>query len=132
MLDHECSGGHQRAPALGHQRQYRFQLGFATECTGYLQGCVQRIHGPAELGVLSLQTRVSPRVVDRHTGEVGQELHGLLILVGELRFAGLLGKVEVPIRAPADEHGNPQKRPHRRVPGGEAIGLRMRADILQT
>ncbi len=71
VLDHERPGGHQRSAALGHQPRDQVQVGLAAQRPRDLHGRVERVDGPLELGVLSVQAGVPARVVDRHTGELG-------------------------------------------------------------
>ena len=96
VLDHDRPGGHQRSSALGHQPQDQVQVGLAAERLRDLHGRVERVDGPLELGVLSVQEGVPARVVDRHTGELGQQPDRPLVLLGELLAARLFGQVQIP------------------------------------
>ena len=131
VLDHERPGGHQRSSALGHEPQDQIQVGLAAERPRDLHGRVERVDGPLELGVLSVQAGVAPRVVDRHARELGQQHDRLLVLLGELLAAGLLGQVQVPERDAADQHRDPQERLHRRMTGRKAVGVRVGAHVGQ-
>ena len=131
VLDHERSGGHQRSAALGHEPQDQIEIGLAAERPRDLHGRVERVDGPLELGVLSVQAGVAPGVVDRYTRELGQQHDRLLVLLGELPAALLLGQVQIPERDPADQHRDPQERLHRRMAGRKTVGVRMGAHVGQ-
>ena len=132
MLDHQRPGGHQRSSALGHQPQDQIEVGLTAERPRDLHGRVERVDGPLELGVLSVQTGVAACVVDRHTGELRQQHDRLLVLFGELLAAGLLGQVQIPERDPADQHRDPQEGLHRRMAVRKSIGVRMGAYVGQS
>lgn len=83
-----------------------------------LQGAAARLGG-----------RVTPSVVDREAGELGQQDDGVLVGPGELSAIVLLGQVEVSVSAAADEDRHPEERAHRRVPGGESVGTMVRAYV---
>jgi len=87
MFDHQRPGGHERPSAFGNEPEDQIQVSLAAERPRNLHRGIERIDGPLELGVLSVQTGVAPRVVDRHARELGQEHDRLLILLGELLAA---------------------------------------------
>ncbi len=70
-------------------------------------------------------------MVDGDAGELGQQDERLLVVLGELAAALLVAQIQVAIGHVADADRDPQERRHRRVPGREAIGVRVRADIGQ-
>ena len=131
VLDDERTSRHERPAALGDQTQDRIEIGLATERPRDLHRRVERVDGPPQLGVLGLETGVAPRVVDGHTGELGQQPDRLLVLLGELPAALLLGQVQIPERNAAHQNGDPEKRPHRRVSRGKAVRVRVGVDIGQ-
>jgi hypothetical protein len=132
MLDHQRPSGYQRPPALGHKLQNLVQVGLTPQRPSDLQRCLERIHRAPQIGVTRLQTRIAPGVVNRHARELRQHLNRLLIVLGELLAAGLLGQVQIPERPPIHDHRNPQKRLHRRMLRRKTIGTRMRTHIRQT
>ena len=58
--------------------------------------------------------------------------HELLVAVGELLPAGLVGQVEVAVGLPPNRHGYPEEGRHRRVAGREAVRARVLGHVRQT
>src|SRR6185312_14348212 len=72
-----------------------------------------------------------PRVLDRRGSIDGQQYRDVLILLGELLAADLLGHVEVPEDASPSDDRNAQKRMHRRVVRWKPVGAGMGGQIRQ-
>jgi hypothetical protein len=68
-------------------------------------------------------------VVDRHAGEAGEQHRRLLVLLGELHTALLVGQVEVAEGDAADRDRHAEEGPHHRVQGGETVGVWVLADV---
>ena len=75
---------------------------------------------------------VQPRVVDGHGGPLGQDDHQLLVAVGELLPAGLVGQVEVAIGLSAHRYGHPEESRHRRVARREPVRPRVLGHVRET
>ena len=131
QLDDERARGDERPPALRHELEDRVEVGLAAERAPDLDHRVERRDGALELVAPRLGARVAARVVDRDPGELGEEPHGLLVLVGELRAARLVGQVQVAVGLAGDEDRDAEERRHRRVPRREAVRARVGADVLE-
>ena len=69
-------------------------------------------------------------MVDRHTGELGQQHRGLLVLVAELAPPSLLGQVQVAVRLAVDQDRHAEEQLHRRMADRETVGVGMAADVV--
>jgi hypothetical protein len=76
------------------------------------------------------RSRAAERSTDRDRRPVGQDRDGLHVGVVEVARR-LFGEVEVAPRLTADDQRGAQERRHRRMPGGEPVGARVRAHIGQ-
>ena len=88
---------------------------------------VQRL----ELPQPARRALVQPRVLDRDGGLRGEQLRQLLVLVGEVEAAGLLGQVEVAVRDAAEDDRQAEERLHRRVVRWKAHRTRVVRDFVQ-
>ena len=75
---------------------------------------------------------VQARVLDRDRRLRGEELRELLVLVGEVGAAGLLGEVEVPVGDAAQHDRDAEEGLHRRMVGREADRARVFGDLVQS
>ena len=71
----------------------------------------QRLELPQPAG----RALVQPRVLDRDGGLCGEQLRQLLVLLGEVDPAGLLGQVEVAVGDAAEDDRQAEERLHRRM-----------------
>ena len=129
--DEHVVGLDQRAPALDHELEDALEVGLAADRAGDGGGGLQPAHGALELLAAGGHVAVEARVLDRDRGPVGEHDDGLLVLGRERLAAGLLGEVQVAVRLAADEDRHAEERSHRRVPGREAVGARMVADVVE-
>jgi len=74
---------------------------------------------------------VQAGILDRDRRLGGQQLHELLILLGEVRAALLLGEVEVPVRDPAEQDRHAEERAHRGVVGWKADRARVVSEVVE-
>src|SRR5688572_28805103 len=72
---------------------------------------------------------VLPRVLDCDCCLRCEQLDQVLVLFRELVASLFLSEVEIPVRNPAQQDRNPEKRPHRRVVCGKADGARIAAEV---
>ena len=129
--DHERARAHERPRPLDDQLEDAAQVGLAAERLRDRDGRVQAAIRPLEVVAALLDRPVEPGVVDRDRRPVGEDHGGLLVGVGERLAVLLLGQVEVAPDLVADHHRHAEERLHLRVRGGEAVGLRMVADVLE-
>ena len=95
------------------QRQQARQLDLGQQRVPDL---VQRLHLPQPVR----RRLVQARVLDRH-GRLGRKQGDeLLVLLGELGAAGLLGQVQVPVGDAAQQNRDPEEGAHRRMVRREA------------
>jgi len=89
------------------------------------------IAGRLDPGLADSGLFVEARVVDGDSGGRRQCLDQDLVVLGELRTAGLLRQIEVAVDLVADAHRNTEEGPHLRMPGREAHRVRVGADVGQ-
>ena len=131
-LDHHRPRRYERPAAFGDQLEHRFQIGLGADRLRDLNGGVERLDRALELHPLRFRIRVPARMIDRDPGELRHQHHGAFVHLGERAAALLVGQVEIPERLAGNEHGHAEERRHRRMPGREAVGVRVSADVVQT
>ncbi len=129
QLDHQQACIDERSPALGDELEDHLQIGLRPHGPRDLSGGVERSHRPFELVAVLACAGVAARVVDCESSQLGEHREGLLVGLGELLPALLLGEVKVPVRDPIDHDRHPEEAPHRRVAVGEAVGALMPTDV---
>ena len=85
--------------------------------------------GGGEPPLATLRQREESGVVDGDAGRGGERHHDLLVVLGELGGAELLGEVEVAEDLAPDADGDAQEAVHRRVVLGKAVRPRMPRDV---
>ena len=131
QLDQQHPRADQRATALGDQLEDHVEVGLAADGQRDLGGGVERGDGALELLAALAGACVAPRVVDRHSRELGEHGERLLVFGGELRAVGLLGEVKVAVGQPADHDRRAQEGAHRGVPAGEPVGAGVAPDVVE-
>ena len=106
----------------GHQRQ-RVGTAYLAEQHGGDLG------GGGEPAFPPVRQRVEAGVLDRHAGRGGERHDDLLVVLGELRRALLLGEVEVAEDLVADAHRHAEEAVHRRVVRREAVRVGVLGDV---
>ena len=79
----------------------------------------------------ALGTGIEPGVLHGEAGSRGQRQHDLLVGLGELAAAALLGQIEVPVDHVTNEDRHTEERPHRRMAGREAVRRWVLAEVLE-
>src|SRR5262249_2268155 len=88
---------------------------------------VQRL----ELAKPARRRLVQSRVLDRDRSLGGEQLRELLVLVGEVLAALLLGEIEVPVGDAAKQNRYAEEGPHGRMMRWKPDGARVIADLSQ-
>ena len=84
-----------------------------------------------EPGTALLAGGPGPGTGDHQAGDLGEHLEQRRVPVGERLAAGLLGQVEVPVDLALHEQRHPEEGSHRGMPGREADGQRVLADVVE-
>jgi hypothetical protein len=128
-LDRHHLRRHERSAALGDHLQDRLDVVRARDGAGDVGRRTQRFHGLGELRALALDIAVPACVVDRDRCVLGEQQYLLLVLVGELGAALLLGQVEVSERNAVEHHWNTEERLHPWVIDREPVGMGVATDV---
>ena len=110
------------AGAAGHQGQRVGTAHLTEQHRGDLGGGGEPAFAP-------VRQRVEAGVLDRRAGRGGQRHHDLLVVLGELGRALLLGQVEVAPDVVADAHRHAEEAVHRRVVRREAVRVGVLGDV---
>ena len=106
------------------QAEQRLELELGGECVSDLVHRLEVTQPPR--GRL-----VQASVLDRHGGLCGQELRQLLVLVGEVASADLLGQVQVSVGDAAKQDRNAEEALHRRMVSRKSNGARIVAELVE-
>ena len=116
-------------PRLTISSSTRSRSAHAADRVGDVARRLERAHRPLGLVPAALAALVQARVLDRGAGPLGEDHCRLLVRLGELAAALLLGQVQVAPGPAADQDRDAQEAVHRRVARREAVALRMLADV---
>ena len=119
----------QGSAALDHELEDPVELGDPADRVGDVARRLEAAHGTLELLAALLAALIQARVLDRHGGEIGEDHGRLLVGLGEPLAVALLRQIQVAPRLAADHDRDAQKAPHHRMPGGEAVAVRVVADV---
>ncbi len=128
--DQQRAGFDQGATALDDDLEDAVEVGLAADRLGDLGRRFEPVQGPLHLVAASLDVAVEAGVLDRDRRPLGEDHRRLLVGVVEVA-AALLGQVEVAPGVAADHHRHAEEVGHRRVPGGEAVGAGVVADVAE-
>ena len=130
--DQQAPRPDKRAPAFDDQLEHVLEPDVAADRDGDVASDLEPAHGLLELGATPLGRLVELRVLDRDGRPLSEHHGGLLVDVGELAVALLLGQIEVAPRLSADDDWHAEEAAHDRMCRGKAVARGMLTDVLQT